>query len=158
MRTLTPPRALALALLAALATAEDKTAKPAARFATNGGWISDLKRAREEAQKRDRPILAYFTQSSPMCPLCLSLENRVLSSKAFREFSRGHVLYLHDAAQVNDLGSALANAGGEHAPHFAWLDRDGTLLFPHEVARTVAAFKATGARASRFFSAKARAT
>ncbi len=146
-----------LVAVAGIATAEDRAPRPAERFIANGGWVTDIAHARAEAKKRDRPILAYFTRSSPPCPLCLSLENKVLSSKEFREFARGYVLYLHDATEVNDLGTALADAGGEHAPHFAWLDRDGSSLFPHEVARLVPAFASTGARASRFFLARTAA-
>jgi len=148
---------LAVLDIATIGLADDQPVKPARGFVANGGWIADRDRALELARKRNRPILAYFTRTMPPCPLCLALESKVLSSKEFRDFAQGYVLYLHDTAKADDGGAALAEAGGERPPHFAWLDRDGTTLFPHEVARTVRAFAAAGNRASRFFSARTAA-
>jgi len=148
---------LTCVLVLAAAAPGEESPESSDDFRKVGRWITDLREARAAATRRDRPILVYFTRTSPPCPLCRSLEERVLASREFGQVARRYVLHLHEVSAADGGRAALAEAGGEHAPHFAWLDRDGTLLFPHDVSRTVAAFASMGARADRFFSARAAA-
>jgi hypothetical protein len=98
------------------------------------GWTADYDRARERAKAEKKLIIAYFLRSYAKTPACEGMEGRVLSSEAFRPFSKDHVLFAHIASMVDGekYPDLLKEKGGSHLPYVAALDSGGEMLYPLE--------------------------
>jgi hypothetical protein len=96
----------------------------------DGGWITDLDRAREKAAAERKIILAYFTVSYLTSEPCEKLEGRLLASEEFRKMAGAYVLYVNVASRLEgekhtDLLKAV---GGWQVPWFGALGPNGEVL------------------------------
>ena len=59
--------------------------------AADDGWLDDFKKAKKEAVRKGRPILADFT-GSDWCGWCVKLDKEVFSEKAFQDYAKKNVV------------------------------------------------------------------
>ncbi len=69
-------------------------ALPAA--ASDNSWLTDFEKAKQEAAKTQRPILADFS-GSDWCGWCIKLDKEVFSKAEFKAYAKDHlVLFVAD--------------------------------------------------------------
>ena len=75
------------------------------------------------------------------------VEDGVLRSAAFKEFSRDFVMFLHVTTMIEGRkdDELLMRIGGTAFPHLVVMDVDGSVVREHAGAPTVEAFKESGA-------------
>jgi thioredoxin-related protein len=92
---ITMTRFVALVFAAALLSAPRVSAEPVAPEKPTGGegarWLTDLEKARELAQRDNKPILLLFT-GTQWCGVCIQLEKNVLSRPEFAEFAKDRLI------------------------------------------------------------------
>src|SRR5262249_12453040 len=64
----------------------------------NAAWLFDYDAARARAKQEGKLLLVYFTRSYAPCNPCDKLEERVLATDEFAQWSKQVVLYLHITA------------------------------------------------------------
>jgi hypothetical protein len=75
------------------------------------------------------------------------VEDGVLRSAAFGEFSKDYVMFLHVTTMIEGRkdDELLMRVGGAGFPHMVVMDVDGSVVREHAAAPTVEAFKESGA-------------
>jgi hypothetical protein len=75
------------------------------------------------------------------------VEDGVLRSAAFQEFSKDYVMFLHVTSMIQGRkdDELLMRIGGAAFPHLVVMDVDGSVVREHSAAPSVEAFKETGA-------------
>lgn len=58
-----------------------------------GDWLTSYEEAMEAAQEQGKPVLTIFT-GSDWCPHCRTLEEKVLHTETFRDWSDGRLVLL----------------------------------------------------------------
>lgn len=81
----------------------------------SAAWLTDREKALAEARASGKPILAYTQGSPPPSGACFELQINLFGSRGFAAWSKGVVLYRHDAPGLPDL--AFWNASGEPIAH-----------------------------------------
>jgi hypothetical protein len=74
------------------------------------------------------------------------VEDGVLRSEAFQEFSKDYVLFLHVTSMIQGRkdDELLMRIGGAAFPHLVVMDVDGSVVREHSAAPSVEAFRETG--------------
>ena len=76
--------------------------------AEEGAWLTDFVKAKEEAAKREVPILVNFS-GSDWCGWCIKLDKEVLAKKAFLSYAKENlVLFNADFPSKTKLPEATA--------------------------------------------------
>ena len=73
------------------------------------------------------------------------VEDGVLRTPAFKEFSKGYVMFLHVTTMIQGRkdDELLMRIGGAAFPHLVVMDVDGTVVREHRAAPSVEAFRQT---------------
>ncbi|MHC4549948.1 MAG: hypothetical protein ACYTEZ_14345 [Planctomycetota bacterium] len=74
------------------------------------------------------------------------VEDGVLRTAAFKEFSKDYVMFLHITTMIEgrEDDDLLMRIGGTAFPHLVVMDVDGSVIREHRAAPTVEAFRETG--------------
>ncbi len=67
-------------------------------------WENSFSETKKKAQKENKKILIFFT-GSDWCTFCKALEEDVINSEKFKEFSKNTVFYKADFPRAKDLVS-----------------------------------------------------
>lgn len=99
-------------------------------------WLTDFKKAKREAARKDVPILANFS-GSDWCGWCIKLDREVFEKEAFLEYAKKHLVLLHvdfparkkQPEAVAEQNKALARKYGVRGyPTILLLDENGKAL------------------------------
>ncbi|MGH8100874.1 MAG: thioredoxin family protein [Chthoniobacterales bacterium] len=99
--------ALAAATLAGIASAQ-----------TQAQWLTDFKKAQEQAKTTNKPLLIEFT-GSDWCPPCRMLQKEVLSTREFQEYASKNLVLLEiDFPRAKPQNAELAQQNQTLAQRF----------------------------------------
>jgi thioredoxin-related protein len=95
--------------------AEISPAAPAEKFE----WLTDFKRAQQEAKAKNKPLLIEFT-GSDWCPPCRLMQREVFATPEFQNYAAKNFILLEvDFPQRKELPRELAAQNTELAQKFA---------------------------------------
>lgn len=99
-------------------------------FLTKATWFTDMEKAKAEAAKSKKPILAYLTRSYSASNGCKNVEEKFLSDAGFGKIAANFVLYCHVTSKVlMDANQDWAKKIGENeVPRFVILDETGHVI------------------------------
>ncbi len=100
-----------------------------ASHSKKGEWLDNFDKAKELAREKKLPIYLLFTADS-FNPDCNNLEDKVLSSDAFKEFADESLIFvkIEYRGNVEGRSEAVKEFGIKSVPTFFILHHDGKLL------------------------------
>jgi thioredoxin-related protein len=73
--------------------AEETSSSSSSPAADKFEWLTDFKRAQQEAKTRNRPLLIQFT-GSDWCPPCIQMQKEILDTPEFRSYAAKNFILL----------------------------------------------------------------